>query len=131
MSEEAMRLYLCGTINGCADDEAKSWRDEVTRLWQYGVIDPMARDYRGKEAEAYREIVDLDKRDVRECAGVIVAYERPSVGTAMKIFYAWQLGKPIALVDRSGKPLSPWLRYHSTKITTTIDEALDWFLQIL
>lgn len=119
-------IYLGGPINGCSDSEVNDWRSWVkdqlpglaSRIGCGALIpvDPMKRDYRGKEAEDYREIVDLDKRDIRGCDAVVVMYTKPSVGTAMEIFFAWQLGIPVVLIDESSKPLSPWLRYHSTAI---------------
>lgn len=117
-----MRIYLCGPINGCTDDEACTWRQWFQDRCR--CIDPMARDYRGKKAESYREIVDLDKLDIRECDVVVVMYTQPSVGTSMEVFYAWTIGKPVIVIDESSKPLSPWLRYHSTAIVKSKEEAL-------
>jgi hypothetical protein len=57
-------IYLCGPINGCTDAEAKDWREHVKGLWPGSCIDPMRRDYRGREGVFTREIVELDKIDV-------------------------------------------------------------------
>lgn len=84
----------------------------------------MKRDYRGKEAEDYREIVELDKRDIRESDAMIVMYTRPTVGTCMEIHYASTIGVPIVVVDESNKPISPWMRYHATAIVRTKEAAL-------
>lgn len=118
-----MLVYLCGPINGCTDAECNDWRSYAkSRLPD--TLDPMRRDYRGREAESVNEIVELDKIDVDECDAVIANCPMPSVGTSMEVFYAWQLGKPIAVV--APEPVSPWLRYHSTKVFATIKEAIDW-----
>jgi len=119
-----MKVYLCGPINGCTDDEAHTWRDvfQATFPWAE-CIDPMARDYRGNEHEDYREIVELDKRDVRSCDAVVVMYAKPSVGTSMEVFYAWTLGIPVVVIDQSGKPISPWLRYHATAVVADATAA--------
>lgn len=117
-------IYLCGPINGCTDDEACTWREWFKKKKGFVLIDPMKRDYRGKEAEDYREIVDLDKRDVRECDALVVMYTQPSVGTAMEIFMAWTIGKPVVIINESTKPISPWLRYHATAIVDSKEEAL-------
>lgn len=118
-----MRVYLCGPINGCTDAECKDWREEVKRHFPTA-IDPTKRDYRGKEAESYREIVELDKRDVRRADVVLVNHVKPSVGTAMEVFYAWTLGTPVVLLCERGAALSPWLRYHSTSIVHSVRDAV-------
>lgn len=123
-----MRVYLCGPINGCSDDEAKGWREEAKALLTdkiFQVYDPMVRDYRGRELEPgiAAEIVENDKKDIRDCDGLLVMYEKPSVGTSMEVFFAHQLGRWVFLVDRSGKPLSPWLSYHSHKVFPSLAAA--------
>lgn len=129
-----MRVYLCGPINGCTDAEAIDWRSAVKQSvlaeWRTVFVDPMKRDYRGKEADSYREIVDLDKRDVRSVDVVLVNYVKPSVGTAMEVFYAWTLGKPVVLWCAPDAVLSPWLRYHSTSIVHSLDDAVTKILEI-
>lgn len=113
-------IYLCGPINGCTDEEANGWRD-ITKRYLAQIptmypIDPMKRDYRGEEDDVYREIVDLDKLDIRNSDALLVYYEKPSVGTSMEIFYAWTLGKPIIIIHPDAARISPWLKYHSTKM---------------
>jgi nucleoside 2-deoxyribosyltransferase len=118
-----MSIYLCGPINGCTDAEANNWRSAVKAHFA-DCIDPMVRDYRGKEAESYREIVDLDKRDVRQADVILVNYDKPSVGTSMEVFYAWTLGKPVIVWCRLDAVISPWLRYHSTVIVHHLTDVL-------
>lgn len=117
-------LYLCGPINGCTDEECKDWRAYVTAAWPGKCIDPMVRDYRGREAEAYREIVEMDKIDVANAGIILVNYDKPSVGTSMEILFAWQLGKRVIVVCRSDAVISPWLRYHAHHIVHSFDEAM-------
>jgi nucleoside 2-deoxyribosyltransferase len=116
-----VKVYLCGPINGCTDSECKDWREEAKQFFSW--IDPMKRDYRGQEAVAYREIVDLDKRDIRKADALLVNYTKPSVGTAMEIYYAWTLGIPVVLWCAPDAVISPWLRYHSTSIVHSFDSA--------
>lgn len=117
------KVYLCGPINGCTDAECNDWRAYAKSRLQ-DTVDPMARDYRGKEAESYREIVELDKIDVRRCDVILANCPKPSVGTSMEVFMAWELGKVIVAI--APEPVSPWLRYHSTKLCSTMREAVDW-----
>lgn len=117
-------LYLCGPINGCSDAEANDWRSMVKGLWVGRCIDPMARDYRGREAEAFREIVELDKLDIDEADILLVNYDRPSVGTSMEVLYAWEHGKTVLVVCREDSVISPWLRYHAHHIVHDFASAI-------
>jgi hypothetical protein len=117
-------IYLCGPINGCTDAEANDWRSVVKEQWRGKCIDPMKRDYRGKEAEAFREIVELDKIDVAGCDVMLVNYDKPSVGTSMEILYGWERGKRIVVVCRPDAVISPWLRYHAHYLAHSFDNAL-------
>jgi len=120
----AKTLYLCGPINGCTDEECKDWRAYVAAAYSGHCIDPMVRDYRGREAEAFREIVELDKIDVTEADIILVNYDKPSVGTSMEVLYAWERGKRVIVVCREGASISPWLRYHSHHIVHSFDDAI-------
>jgi len=126
-----VRVYLCGPINACNDDQATTWREWFKRCSGLPAVfvDPMKRDYRGKEQIDYREIVDLDKRDIRSCDFVVVMYSKPSVGTSMEVFYAWTLGIAVIVIDKSSDLLSPWLRYHATAIVTTKGAAVEKLAQ--
>jgi nucleoside 2-deoxyribosyltransferase len=117
-------IYLCGPINGRSDDDCKGWREDVKSKWTGDCLDPMRRDYRGREHEAIAEIVEFDKLDIDGVDALLVYFDKPSVGTSMEVLYAWQMGKPVVVIDKSDKPLSPWLVYHSTHVVKTIDEAL-------
>jgi len=132
-------MYLCGPIAGCDDNEAHDWRDWVineTTSWAK-CLDPMRRDYRGaghadKDDKmpdwVVKEIVELDKRDIA-ASDILLANLLPpkkAVGTNMEIIYAWTIGKLVVLVVPPYQPVSPWHRYHSHKITHTLDDALDY-----
>ena len=143
-----IKIYLCGPINGCNDDEAYIWRNWFknntkfnTKTYEtietshgpetkekieqkFKFIDPMERDYRGIENENYREIVDLDKRDILSSDILVVMYTKPSIGTSMEIFFAWTNNIPIIIINESNNKLSPWLKYHSTTIVKTREQAV-------
>lgn len=122
------RIYLAGPINGRTDAECKDWRKWCETCLIRPVFDPMVRDYRGEEQAKYKEIVLQDKVDI-DCSGcLLVYYDKPSVGTSMEIIYAYERRKPIYLVDASegGKPLSPWLLFHATRIFRNLPEAVNF-----
>ena len=126
---KALTVYLCGPINGCTDAEAKDWRDYVkTKLSD--TIDPMRRDYRGREAECANETVELDKIDVMKSDILLVNYDKPSVGTSMEVIYAFERGKAVIVVARPEASISPWLRYHSHKIVHSFDDAVAFIAEL-
>jgi nucleoside 2-deoxyribosyltransferase len=118
-----MIIYLAGAIFGCTDDEAKSWREAVkAALPKHTFLDPMDRDYRGKELESIREIVNGDLLDISTADIILVNASRPSWGTAMEIVYAYQYGKRIIAVCPD--KVSPWLAYHADRVST-FEEAIE------
>ena len=122
-----MKVYLCGPINGCTDAECMDWR-AFAKEHLADTLDPMVRDYRGRELEPgiAKEIVENDKLDVEASDIILVNYVKPSVGTAMEVLYAWEHGKPIIIVCAPDTVLSPWLIYHSTKIVHSMRDACEW-----
>lgn len=132
-------IYLCGGINNLSDAECKDWRESVKEqlAGKYDFLDPMRRDYRGREAESVDEIVELDKEDIQNSDIVLVNACKPSWGTAMEIMYAWDLTyidldklpvtakfPDIYIVCDSTKP-SPWLIYHADKMFKSFEEAIE------
>lgn len=86
----------------------------------------MRRDYRGREAECVREIVELDKVDVARADVLIASAPKPSVGTSMEVFLAFQTGKlVITVTPPNGPPPSPWLVYHSNALVHSYEAAVD------
>lgn len=147
-----MKIYLAGPINGCNDSEANDWRNEIKQKHP-DVLNPMDRDYRGKEATNIENLVEQYKEDIDHADAVIVYYAKPSVGTSMEVLYAWENGTPVIIIDArkernecseetllspllsplsplsplsSLPPLSPWLLYHSVAVVTSTDEALKY-----
>lgn len=123
-------IYLCGPINGCTDEECKDWREYVKTRWVGKSLDPMRRDYRGREAESVNEIVTLDKVDIANSHIVLVNYDRPSVGTSMEVHMAFEWGKLVVVVCKENTNISPWLRYHSHKIVHSFDAALAYIAEV-
>ena len=129
-NDPKLTVYLAGPINDCTDAECRDWRkrmqDEIPDI---NFLDPMRRDYRtpgsDQDVEAYTNIVESDKKDIDDSDVILVFHDRPSVGTSMEILYAFDNGKYILTVGCTGKSLSPWILYHSTKIVDTLDEAIE------
>lgn len=122
-----MRVYLCGPINGCSDDEAMSWRQRATALLLFApgveVLDPMRKDFRGVEAGNEALIVEGDKQDILSADAVLVNGGRPTWGTAMEVLYAHQFGKRVVAFIGKQRP-SPWLTYHCQYVFPDLEDAL-------
>ena len=118
-------VYLAGPINGCSDWEANEWRCLATRLLQNDlvVLDPMSRDFRGKEDDNVIEIVERDKKDILSAQYVLAMALRPSWGTSMEIHFAWTNKIPVYAIVHDGISISPWLRYHSRAVYATLSDA--------
>lgn len=124
-----MLIYLAGAINGTSDSLARDWRRYVTdRLALHGhsVLDPMRRDFRGLETGHVNEIVHGDLADIRECDAVIAnCAHGPSWGTAMEIFFAHSIRRPVYAAIGFKPQISPWLVYHATRMYCTVGECVD------
>lgn len=119
-----MRVYLCGPINGCTDDEANTWREYAKAiLGDENCIDPMRRDYRNREDDNVDAIVEGDIADILASDIVLANCWQVSWGTAMEIHLAAEKGIPVIAVVKPGAHISPWLRYHA-EIETSLGRAL-------
>lgn len=120
-------VYLCGPINGRTTDDCNNWREVAkVMLAPLETLDPMRRDYRGRESEPgiAQTIVEGDVEDIRASGALLVMFDRPSVGTAMEVRMAdAELGLPVHVVNISDRPLSPWMVYHAFAIHETLADA--------
>lgn len=126
-------LYLAGPINGCSDSEAGDWRmeakDKLAGLYEF--LDPMRRDYRGRELEPgiASEIVRGDMEDIEASDVILAMCPKPSVGTSMEVFWAFHdLKKPVIAVVPA--PASPWLLTFSTVQYTNLMAAITYLRTI-
>ena len=132
-----MRVYLCGPMVGCTDEEAGGWRDEATKYLQaFGIttLDPMDRDYRYTQygdnpTSVLPDLVEEDKIDIEMSDVVLVNFSKPSTGTAMEILHAWTKNKRVVVVNPNKLQLSPWVHYHSSKVYDTIGEAYNHIVE--
>ena len=119
-----MIVYLCGGINGLSDSDCRDWREVAKSRLAFPTLDPMRRDYRGREDQNVNEIVTGDLDDIAKSETVLVNATRPSWGTAMEIVYARQQRKQVVAWVGDGGLVSPWLRYHCDEIHETLEAAI-------
>ncbi len=119
------KAYLAGPINGCTDEEAKGWRDQmVAGIDGVTFFDPMERDYRGEELANVQQLVERDKQLIEQSDYVVANVWKPSTGTAMEILHAHYVGRPVILIAPDGEKISPWLVYHASYRVGSVEEAI-------
>lgn len=121
-------IYLAGGIHGLRDSQCKAWRDHATTVLcraGFAVLDPLRRDYRGREDSFVRDLVRFDLFDVSRATHVLVNVCRPSWGTAMELAYSRMLpGRRIVVAFGASPPRSPWLTYHCDAFADDLTGAL-------
>jgi nucleoside 2-deoxyribosyltransferase len=113
--------------------QATEWREKAKELLKdhFILLDPMRRNFKDNEVDSANEIVEFDLQDIRDADIVLVNYSKPSVGTAMEVFYAsFTLGKfVIAFSPFPFAECNPWMVKFTTKILPTLEEATDYILR--
>lgn len=123
-------IYLSGPIMDVHAGEARDWREVAKRLLgrDFRTLDPMRRNFVDRQVDSANEIVEFDLQDVRDADILLVNYCKPSIGTAMEVFYAaHDLGKFVVTFSPfTFKDCSPWIVRYSTKILGSLEEAGDY-----
>ena len=123
-------IYLSGPIMDVHAGEARDWREVAKRLLgrEFRTLDPMRRNFVDRQVDSANEIVEFDLQDVRDADILLVNYCKPSIGTAMEVFYAaHDLGKFVVTFSPfTFKDCSPWIVRYSTKILGSLEEAGDY-----
>ena len=124
------KIYLCGPIMDEHAGLARAWRETAKKLLakNFILLDPMRRNFKDREVDSANEIVEFDLQDVRDADILLVNYNKPSIGTAMEVFYgAHDLGKFIvAFSPFSFQDCSPWMVKYCTKILPSLEEAVQY-----
>lgn len=123
-----IKIYLAGGIKDMSKEVAIEWRTKATeKLHTFQCLNPMRRDFRESEFQSQNEIVQLDKADIINADILLVNATKPSWGTAMEVLFAFQKHKIIVTFTGDNfENTSSWLAFHATRITKTLDEALEY-----
>ena len=107
---------------------AREWRVSAVRKLakSFNLLDPMRRNFKDREVDSANEIVEFDLQDIRNADILLVNYGKPSIGTAMEVFYAANnLQKfVVAFSPFDFKNSSPWMVRYCTKILPSLDSAV-------
>ncbi len=124
------KIYLSGPIMDEHPEAAATWRVRATEALSadFVLLDPMRRDFKDREVDSANEIVEFDLQDVRDADILLVNYNKPSIGTAMEVFFAaHDLGKFIvAFSPFSFQECSPWMVRYCTKILPSLESAVTY-----
>ncbi len=124
---ERKKIYLCGPIMDEVAGHARAWRERAIELLgrEFTLLDPMRRNFKDREVDSANEIVEFDLQDVRDADIILVNYSKPSIGTAMEVFYASHVLHKfvIAFSPFPFKECSPWMVKYCTKILPTLEDA--------
>lgn len=122
----ALRIYLSGPMDNCDKKEMNDWRDFVKGTWpEYRYHDPCRRAW-GTDVRDPKLLVELDKFDIASSNVLLANVWKYSAGTMMEIPYAHSLGKLVVVVNNLGRPISPWVGYHSTIVVSSICGGMEW-----
>jgi nucleoside 2-deoxyribosyltransferase len=121
-------IYLCGPIMDESAGRACEWRQiAVKKLSKsFILLDPLRRKFKDRAVDSTNEIVEFDLRDIRKADILLVNYCKPSIGTAMEVFYAAHNLKKfvVAFSPFDFKNSSPWMVRYCTKILPSLDAAV-------
>lgn len=133
MTNTKKSIYLCGPIMGEIEGEARNWREEAKKRLsdRFILLDPMRRDFKDNEVDSANEIVEFDLQDIRDADIILVNYNKPSIGTAMEVFYAsHDQGKfVVAFSPFPFQDCNPWMVKFTTKILHSLDESITYILR--
>jgi len=126
------KIYLCGPIMDEHAGKARAWRAAAKKRLgrKFALLDPMRRNFKDREVDSANEIVEFDLQDVRDADILLVNYNKPSIGSAMEVFYAsHDLNKfVIAFSPFDFKNCNPWMVKYCTKILPSLEEAVRYIL---
>lgn len=109
---------------------AREWRKIAVKKLEkkFVLLDPMRRNFKDREVDSANEIVEFDLQDIRNADILLVNYSKPSIGTAMEVFYAANnLQKfVVAFSPFDFKNCSPWMVRYCTKILPALDSAVTY-----
>lgn len=109
---------------------AREWRSKAKELLSenFDLLDPMRRSFVDRAVDSANEIVRFDLQDVDDAAIILVNYSKPSIGTAMEVFYAGHVRDKfvVAFSPFSFQDSSPWMVKYCTKILPSLEEAAEY-----
>jgi hypothetical protein len=88
----------------------------------------MRRNFKDNEVDSANEIVEFDLQDIRDSDIILVNYSKPSIGTAMEVFYASHEMRKfvVAFSPFPFADCNPWMVKFTTKILPSLTESITY-----
>ena len=129
MNKEKKIIFLSGPMRGIPREKGIAWREKVKKILGKNFV--VLQAYRGREKKETfpdpRGAVVRDKQDIRRCDLMMVndtLDDVSMIGTAMEVFLAYSLDKPVILFGRAHEK-DYWLDYHSHMRVDTMENACE------
>lgn len=133
---ENLKMYLSGGMTDISLEEQTKWRKQFCDAVKYGdydytknpiFFDPTQKySIFEKEHKSEREAFEYDLYNLRNSDLVVVNFNSPkSLGTAMELILAKELGIPVIGLNKDNKELHPWLVECSTRICDNMRELVE------
>ncbi len=122
-TDRRIKVYQCGPMAGCTDEEMHGWRDSLKKDYpNINWLDPCDRSYKMQQ---WRSLVNDDIADIDNADYVLSYYWKTGTGSAMELSYNYYVAKKPSIVVVPGyKSVSPWLRYHADYLVDSFDHAM-------
>lgn len=124
-------VYLCGPIDGCADEQCVDWRRQAAEYFgrlchPIRSLDPILDHGELRKVPQLTErqclsIISTDLNMINKSAGVLAHFpviDRVCAGSCMEIFHAAQKGKQVVVSWPHEAAVSVWIRGRASTVHT-------------
>lgn len=142
--DNLVTIYLCGPMQNCTKEQMCQWRNEVKEYFSSYphiiFLDPTREDLQPlldnaksveEQAAVDEQIVTKDLYDVSKSDIVLANLHMASFGSPMEVCLGYWAGKCVISVVPNIHQTSSWVRYHSSFIFESMNEACEQIESLL
>lgn len=134
MKSRLFRIYLAGPISGCNEKQIHAWRNNIIKKYgnKFLFENPADKIYERIKSNTYvpYNIVKDDLESIARADALLVNMWKESIGTAIGVVHAKNLGKPVVVVDHNHID-STTLAFYADAIFSNVNEAMDQIKRFL
>lgn len=128
MKSKQYRIYLAGPISGCNEKQIHSWRNSIIKKYgsKFVFENPADKIYERVKSNSYvpYQIVKDDLNCISKADAILVNMWKESIGTAISVVHAKNLGKPVVVVDQNHMD-STTLAFYADAVFSHVNDAMD------